>query len=116
MFIATGVVIVSVALLYGLAYPRTQYTPGFSEAGFDKITNGMSAVEVEKILGAAYTWGTAFGNGRSRRIWGYSWDVKGGPLDAGWFVREVRFSRDRHSSNDVVEVKVERFDFVPPWR
>ena len=37
MFIATGVVILLLALLYWVAYPETQYAHGYSEANFKKV-------------------------------------------------------------------------------
>ena len=119
MFIATGVVILLLALLFWAAYPQTEYAGMYSESKFRRIAPGMSAAEVRFLLGTPLqTTGTSgprlhdgLFNPLSyagvleppwyKETWRYTGDEKGGPLDKGYRVRNVCLS------NDVV-VKVER--------
>ena len=116
MFIATGAVILLLALLFAAAYPRTEFAGRYSESKFARIVPGMSAAQVTELVGhPLHT------SGRSRvctlgdwpspgspwdpplreETWGYAIDKEGGPLDKGYRVRTVCLS------NDVV-VRVEK--------
>ena len=80
MFIATGAVIVLVAVLFGLAYPKTFYGPGYSRSGFQQIRPGMSAQEVRRLVGEPLFASEIY---KLEVNWLYSLDVKGGILDCG---------------------------------
>ena len=99
MFIATGAVILLLALLVGLAYPKTTYAPGYSGAKFRQIRNGMTKDEVRRTLGEPL-----YANGGGVRwYWAYSADHHGEGLDVGYYSRGVYFS------NDVVVGKLKHF-------
>src|SRR5687767_14599722 len=80
MFVATGAAILLLAVTYGLAYPKTEYAPGFSEAKFRQIRSGMNSNEVRQLVGKPlwrYTTGPV-------SVWVYSQDKRGGSLDLGY--------------------------------
>ena len=107
MLIATGAAILLLSLLFGLAYPRTKYAPGFSEAKFRQIRIGMSTGEVVRILGGPLY--ISYG-GQNTEYWPYSDDVEGGRMDIGYF------SKDLWISNDVVVHKASELQWFPEGR
>ena len=112
MFIATGAVMLALAVLYGLAYPKTKYAPGYSEAKFRQIRVGMGADEVRKLIGEPLkivpipVWGRQ----GSLTSWEYSIDDRGALMDLGWQLRRVNLT------NNIVEERIEAFALVLPWR
>jgi len=108
MFIATGAVILLVALLYAAAYPRTKYAPGYSEAAFRGIRAGMTTNEVRNILGEPlYEDGIV--SRTNRTLLAYSEDGNRGPLGLGWRQRAVEVV------NGIVVEKTSQFVYTPPW-
>ena len=85
----------------------TQCTPGFTERGFDSITNGMAKEEVKRILGnpfgtnqVKHEWHPYF-KSESVEEWHYTSDGKCKWADWAWLGRYICFS-----SNGVVTEKL----------
>ena len=115
MFIATGAVILLLAVLGWLVYPKTKYAEKFTQKGFDAVEVGMSEAELRRTLGeplmripVSKTWADE-PEPRLQTNWVYSEDADGGPLDLGCWFKAVTVSN---------EVVIEKYDaFVPdlPW-
>ena len=106
--VVTGIIL---GVLFLNAYPRTEYAEGFSEARYRQIRAGMTVEEVRRILGEPLSTEPAPTWGRAPYVeWRYSRDRKGGPLDLGWWWRSLEVT------NNIVEGKMDRFIFIPPWK
>jgi hypothetical protein len=81
MFIATGAVILLLAVVFWLAYPLTTYAPGYTRAGFRKIRVGMSAQEVRQLVGEPFS---RLETRPLNTVWVYSRDAEGRFLDLGF--------------------------------
>jgi hypothetical protein len=74
-------------------YPdvSTRYARGYSEEGFDAVTNDMPGSQVERMLGAPL-WKALKPNGTEE--WGYSQDNDPSFGDYAWFVRTIVVSNN----------------------
>lgn len=73
---------------YNYLWPSvdTHYAPGFSEAKFAKITNGMASSDVLTLLGQPYY---TYTNRSAEVVWRYTGDAKCPWGDYAWLVRSV---------------------------
>lgn len=51
---ATTIIVLGLVGLYGILTFDTEYTPAYTESGFDSIISGMSLTRVEQILGPPF--------------------------------------------------------------
>lgn len=87
---------------YCFFYPSidTRFAPGYSESYFNRITIGMTKLEVEQKLGRPLHIGSVFVNGGGDELWYYTLDGKCKWGDWAWLKRVIRFSDGR-----IVEVE-----------
>ena len=110
MFMASAGAMILVAVLFCVAYPRTEYAAAFSQAKYRRIRAGMTGDEVRGILGEPLSAEPLPTYGRAPFMeWQYSRDRKGGPLDVGWYDRSLVLS------NGIVVEKPAQFVFEPGW-
>jgi len=109
-FVAAGTVILLLALLFGGAYPRTEYAPGYSDGGFKRVKVGMPVKQVYELIGAPLMdLGSWAMQTNAYDVFWYSHDATVRPFDVGWHQRIVVVS------NNVVIAKVKCFKFEPSW-
>ena len=72
----------------------TNFSKGYSEEKFDRITVGMSSAGVKQLLGDPL-WNVKVDKNGLEWEWGYSQDKPtSGMFDFAWLVRSIRVSND----------------------